>query len=244
VRLAVNGTELVTWTASPRALEDLGVGRLWAMGYIRTPDDVLDLAVHGPTGAENVYRIEATIREDALAVGTEEQRHRSRHGCGLRYLIDCRPDLLPSRDRAAALPDPEAFPTLFRELYDHSPSRNTTGGHHTTALTDGSTLFHVHEVVGRHNGADKAIGGGLRVGRDLQQLGMVTTARISGAIAEKAARAGLAWLASRSVPTTLAVTIATAADLPMVARAAGKDARVFGASPPHTIPPDMGSAAR
>ena len=60
---------------------------------------------------------------------------------------------------------------------------------------------------------------------------------ISGGIAEKAARAGLAWVASRSVPTTLAVEIAAAAGLPIVARAAGKDARVFA---PHHPPPDMG----
>ena len=136
-------------------------------------------------------------------------------------LQDEEADLLP-------LPALDVFPGLFRELYDRSPSRQTTGGHHTTALSDGSSLVHVHEVVGRHNGAEKAIGGALLSGESPGTFGMLTTARISGQIAEKAARAGLAWVASRSVPTTLAVEIAAAAGLPLVARAAGKDARVFG----------------
>ncbi|NIP78675.1 MAG: sulfurtransferase FdhD, partial [Gemmatimonadetes bacterium] len=81
--------------------------------------------------------------------------------------------------------------------------------------------------VGRHNGVDKTIGSALLAGSTLTTLGLLTTARISGEIAEKAARAGLAWVASRSVPTTLAVEIAAAAGLPLVARAPGKDVRVF-----------------
>jgi FdhD protein len=81
--------------------------------------------------------------------------------------------------------------------------------------------------VGRHNGADKAIGGALLAGSALRGLGLMTSARISGEIAEKAARAGLAWVASRSVPTTMAVEIASAAGIPLIARAAARDARVF-----------------
>ena len=42
-----------------------------------------------------------------------------------------------------------------------------------------------------------------------------------------AAMPPLAWVASRSVPTTLALEVARAAGLPLVARAPGKDARVY-----------------
>ena len=65
-------------------------------------------------------------------------------------------------------------------------------------------------------------------GADLRTLGLVTTARISGRIAAQAARAGLAWIASRSVPTTLALEIAGVAGIPVVARAPSPEARVFG----------------
>lgn len=228
VRLFVNDVAVGTWTASPRGLDALGAGRLLSLGYVRGAGDILDTRVTEP-GETGVWRIDVTIPKDRVAVGVEERDHRQWHGCGLRYLLDCRSDLLPERDDEAVLPVPEldTFPALFRELFDRSPSRRTTGGHHTTALTDGARLVHVYEVVGRHNGADKAIGGALLSADDLRGLGLVTTARISGEMAEKAARAGLAWVASRSVPTTLAVEIATTAGLPLIARAAGKEARVF-----------------
>ena len=231
VRLLVNDVPVGTWTASPRGLKALGAGRLMALGYVRGPGDVRGTrVVPAEESGDGIHRIEVTIPKERMAVGAEERDHRSWHGCGLRYLLDCRPDLLPERDDPEAfLPVPEldAFPELFRELFDRSPARQTTGGHHTTALTDTQILVHLYEVIGRHNGADKAIGGALLAGDDLRGLGMLTTARISGQIAEKAVRAGVAWVASRSVPTTLAVEIARAAGMPLVARAAGKEARVF-----------------
>ena len=254
VRLEANGLRIATWTASPRALEPLGAGRLLALGFVLRREDLVTLRVarDGP-----IHRIVAQVKPERMAAATAEREHRAEHGCGLRYLLDCRPDLLaasPSaraagagaeRDRAgrqdepdarvgADLPDPATLPDLLRELFDRSPSRRTTGGHHTTALCDGRQLRHLHEVVGRHNGADKAIGGAFLAGEDLRRLGLLTTARISGEIAEKTARAGLAWVASRSVPTTLAVEIARAAGLPLIARAGGSDVRVFGRGEPES----------
>lgn len=228
IRLLANDVAVGTWTASPRGLEALGAGRLMSLGYIRGPGDLLDTRVLAPADTgDGIHRIEVTIPTERVAVGVEERDHRAWHGCGLRYLLDCRPDLLPERDDVLPVPDLEAFPELFRELFDRSPSRKTTGGHHTTALTDGAVLVHLYEVIGRHNGADKAIGGALLAADDLRSLGLVTTARISAQIAEKAARAGVAWVASRSVPTTLAVEFAAAAGMPVIARAAGQEVRVF-----------------
>lgn len=244
VRLDVNGLHIATWTASPHALDALGAGRLVALGLVATRKDVLALRVHRDHA---VHRIAAEVRPERMAAALQERDHRAEHGCGLRFLLDCRPDLvstppdrvgadsqtLAGRERAGgrlaptAPPSLDAFPDLLRELFDRSPSRQTTGGHHTAALSDGTRLIHLHEVIGRHNGADKAIGGALLAGDDLSGLGLITTARISGEIAEKAARAGLAWIASRSVPTTLAVEIAAAARIPVVARAGGRDVRVF-----------------
>lgn len=229
VRLRVNDEIIATWTCSPGALDALGIGKVLALGFARHPAHVL--AVRVPDPEDRVHSIEVDVALEQARAGMEERRHRTEHGCGLRYLLDCRPDLLRIPDERAPLPDRAAFPDLFGELLDRSPSRRTTGGHHTTAMVDGATLIHVHEEVGRHNGADKAIGAAVLEGATLSRLGLITTARISGEIAEKAVRAGLAWVASRSVPTTLAVELATAGGLPLLARAAGRDARAFGAGP-------------
>lgn len=227
VQLRINHGPIATWTCSPAHLRELGVGRALSLGYVAARDDVLAVRVLEPDAGIHTVEVDVPL---ALARAAEEQRaHRTEHGCGLRFLLDCRPDLLPQPEARAPVPATDDLAALFRELFERSPTRRTTGGHHTAALYDGRELYHVHEEVGRHNGVDKAIGAALADGAPLHRMGLLTTARISGEIAEKAARAGLAWVASRSVPTTLAVELASAAGVPLIARAAGSDARVFGA---------------
>jgi FdhD protein len=227
IRLRVNGEPVATWSASPTALEALAAGRLLAQGFVRSAADLRAVRVIREDGG---HTLDADVEPDAAERGLADRSHQRQHGCGLRFLITCAPDRVPPRPGLAAAPDPGVFPALFRELFDRSPSRKDTGGHHTAALSDGVRLLHVHEEVGRHNGVDKVLGAALLDGTDLASYGLLTTARISGEIAEKAARAGVAWVASRSVPTTLAVEIAAAAGLVLVARAASPDARLFGAA--------------
>jgi FdhD protein len=223
VRLRVNDRPVGTWSCSPTAFEALAVGRMLGLGFIRTGSDVLTIRV-APEGP--IHVVEAEVAEAGAALAMEDAAHRREHGCGLRFLIDCRPARI-ARGASAAPPDPKLFPYLFRALFERSPSRKDAGGHHTAALSDGEGLLHAHEEVGRHNAVDKVIGDALMAGVDLGAHGLVTTARISGEIMEKAARAGVGWVASRSVPTTLAVEIASAAGITIVGRAASPDAGVF-----------------
>jgi FdhD protein len=97
---------------------------------------------------------------------------------------------------------------------------------HAAALSDGRELLFAIEEVGRHNAVDKVIGQAILAGMPTAGLGLILTARISGEIALKAARAGLGWVASRSVPTTLALELASRAGLPLLARAVAKEARL------------------
>ena len=227
VRLRVNGMVIATWTCSPGELRPLAVGRLLALGFLDGAGDLDGIRV-AEAGA--IAMIDAAVRLERAAAGLQEREHRSRSGCGLRHFLDCDPSGLLQRGaerRRPEAPGADAFTRLFRALYERSPSRETTGGHHTAALSDGETLVNAFEEVGRHNAVDRAIGRALLDDVVPTGLGLLTTARISGEIAEHAARAGLAWIASRSVPTTLAVEIAGAAGIPVIARAAGREARVF-----------------
>jgi len=94
-----------------------------------------------------------------------------------------------------------------------------TGGVHAAALTDGGTLLEHAEDIGRHNAVDKVIGAALLHGRAPEGLGLLVTGRISAELAFKAARAGLAYVATPSVPSTLALTIAKRAGVLLVGRA-------------------------
>lgn len=233
VRLRANGLRVATWTCTPAALEALAAGRLLHEGYIRTADDLL--ALRTLPEQDGILGVDAELRPAGIAAAAAEAEHRAEHGCGPRFLLDCRPDLIRSPGDAphrSSPPDPAMFQPLFRALFNASPARGGSGGHHAAALSDGERLHYLHEEVGRHNAVDKAIGAALLERADRGALGLVLSARISGAIAAKAARAGLGWIASRSVPTTLAVEIAAVGGLPIIARAAGPDARVFA---PETV---------
>jgi hypothetical protein len=75
------------------------------------------------------------------------------------------------------------------------------------ARHDGKPALHA-EDIGRHNAVDKVLGAALLARRAVAGLGLLVTGRISAELAYKAARARLAWVATPSVPSTLAVEVA------------------------------------
>ena len=125
------------------------------------------------------------------------------------------------------LPDAETFARLYRALFAGVDERHEHGGMHAAALARNDAIVFQAEDVGRHNAVDKVIGMAVLAGEDLTDLGLLVSSRVSGEIARKAARSGVAWLASRSIPTTLAVSLARRADMPIIGRAASKNAFVY-----------------
>ncbi|MDP3909695.1 MAG: formate dehydrogenase accessory sulfurtransferase FdhD, partial [Gemmatimonadales bacterium] len=63
-------------------------------------------------------------------------------------------------------------------------------------------------------------------GAPLPGRGLLVTGRISAELAFKAARAGLAWVATPSVPSTLALTIASGTGMVLVGRAVSGEPHV------------------
>jgi FdhD protein len=223
--LEINGRRIGSWTCSPGDLPALIAGWLLAQGYLdplRRPPSLEVVEDDGILGVRAILPVEQVLQGDL------ERRHRREHGCGLLYFVRCAPE----RVRRRASTPPSAPPTreellpLFRALFAASTRDRDLGGLHTAALTDGERILYQIDEVGRHNAVDKVIGRAILEGVDPGGLGLLTTARISGEIALKAARARLAWVASRSVPTTLALDIARIAQLPLLARAIGREPRL------------------
>jgi FdhD protein len=224
--LEINGRRVGSWTCSPEHLPALAAGWLLSQGYLdanRRPPALQLVDDDGIPG------IRVALPAELVLQGDLERRHRREHGCGLHYYIRCAPERIRDGAGRAPLPEAELFAPLFRSLFALS-RRGDLGGLHAAALSDGRELLFPIEEVGRHNAVDKVIGQAIMAGTPLAGLGLVLTARISGEIALKAARAGLAWVASRSIPTTLALEVAALAGLPLLARAAGKEARLHEAT--------------
>lgn len=222
VSIQVNGQLVSIATCTPEKLEAFAVGRLVGEGYINTRADILDLRVNP---RQNCTVIEVELSLPAAQAGEGERRHRTQHGCGLLYFLDCAPETL-KREWSADPPPLETFPELYRLLFEAGDAHRETGGMHSAALTGSGRLMHHADDVGRHNAVDKVIGAALLAGDDPDAYGLLLTSRISGEIALKCARAGVRWIASRSIPTTLALRVASSASLPLIGRAPGKDAHV------------------
>lgn len=189
---------VATGTCSPDALHALAAGRLLSEGLL---------------AGRRIAAIDIDERDGIIGLHA-----------------DLRPATAGERrpDHARTIEPPlDAMPELFRELFRCGDERHPHGGVHVAALSDGDRLLHVQTDVGRHNAVDKTLGGALLIDTDIGALGLVLSARVSGEIARKAAAAGVAWIATRSVPTTLALEFAQAAGIAVVARAPSRDAFVW-----------------
>ena len=215
VWLELNGAPVVTWMCTPDDLDVLVVGWLFGEGYIESPRDILRMR---PCTKELGFWVDLDPQRIAAVDGMSRRRILA-SGCGsvtafLGSLAD-----VPRRTGTVPAVDTPALRAVFKELFARGTRYKDTGGIHAAALTDGRTLFHHAEDIGRHNAVDKVFGAALIAGRSPADLILLVTGRISGELAFKAARAGVAAVATPSVPSTIAVDIARAAHMLLIARA-------------------------
>ncbi len=225
VWLEVNRRPAVTWMCTPDQLEELAVGWLHGEGYIETVKDLLSLR---PCATDLGFWAEVAP-ERLAAIERDERRRVLASGCGAVSVALADPRSLKPENARGSAPGVVTIRALFKELYHRGTRYAETGGIHAAALTDGRALLQHAEDIGRHNAVDKVIGGLLMAGGRPAGLGLLVTGRISAELAFKAARAGIAWVATPSVPSTLAVTIARRAGVELVGRAVSGSPQVHRA---------------
>lgn len=216
VWLEVNGVPLVTWMCTPDLLEELAVGWLHGEGYI---EDVSQVHLR-PCSTDLGFW--ATIPPERLAaVQSEGRRPVLASGCGAvaTYLANATAGAVRDPRPPARLPASEQLRLLFKAMFQQGARYRDTGGIHAAALTDGELLLAHAEDIGRHNAVDKVIGMRVLERRPIAGLGLLVTGRISAELAFKGARAGISWIATPSVPSTLAVEIASRNQMVLVGRA-------------------------
>jgi FdhD protein len=215
VWLEVNHQPAVTWMCTPDQLEELAVGWLHGEGYIEALADLISLT---PCATDLGFWAElAPARVEAI--GRDPRRRVLASGCGAVSVALAEPGSLPAEPPRGEAPPPPTIRARFKELYQRGTRYAETGGIHAAALTDGESLLQHAEDIGRHNAVDKVIGGILMAGRSPEGLGLLVTGRISAELAFKAARAGIVYVATPSVPSTLALAIAKRAGVELVGRA-------------------------
>ncbi len=215
VALEFNGLAYAVMMATPADLADFATGFALTEGLAADAGEVTDLAV---AEVELGWIVRATLS----GLGAEQlgERVRSRVAelscglCGIENLEAVARPLPP-----VAPHDPIAPAAIFAALaalQDRQPLSLATGAAHAAAWCDmAGAVGCLREDVGRHNALDKLIGAMAREGRALSPGFVLSTARCSYEIVEKAVRGGATSLVTVSLPTSMAVERAKAAGLNM-----------------------------
>lgn len=200
---------LARWFCTPEHLDELAAGWMLGEGRAATSDEVGPIDVDRATG---IVRLPAPTIDPRRAPGPPPA-----HPTRAPGVVD------------ALFADPDTLRGLYQAMFDRGTLRERSGGVHTGAIVHDGEVRIVREDVSRHCVLDKLIGRYLLDGRDLEGTAVLLSGRISGALAAKGARAGVAVMATMSIPTTLAAEIAARAGMTLIGRAR--------AAEPHVYPP-------
>jgi FdhD protein len=213
VALEFNGLSYAVMMASPADLEDFARGFALTEGLAKSPADVSDIAV---AETDKGWIVRASLAGLGIEKLTERVRARvAESSCGLCGIenLEALARPLPKVPAHAALDEAAIFAALAG-LRDHQPLTRRTGAAHAAAFCDpAGAILHAREDVGRHNAMDKLVGALAAAGQDPAAGFILSTARCSYEIVEKAVRAGATRLVTVSLPTSMAVERATTSGL-------------------------------
>jgi FdhD protein len=213
VALEFNGLAYAVMMATPADLEDFARGFALTEGLAKTPDDISEI---GMAEVDKGWIVRGTLTGLGIDQLTERVRARvAESSCGLCGIenLDAVAKPLPKVTPHTAL-DPQAIFGALAALRPLQPLTRATGAAHAAAFcTEAGEIVTVREDVGRHNAMDKLVGALATAGQDPAAGFILSTARCSYEIVEKAVRAGATRLVTVSLPTSMAVTRAKAAGL-------------------------------
>ncbi|MEO0062021.1 MAG: hypothetical protein RLZZ08_581 [Pseudomonadota bacterium] len=213
VALEFNGLSYAVMMASPTDLADFALGFALTEGLAKAPADLSDVDV---AEVEHGWIVRAQLTGLGIEQLTDRVRTRvAESSCGLCGIenLEAVARALPLVGPHAVL-EPAAVFAALGKLRDHQPMGRATGAAHAAAFCamDGAIL-HAREDVGRHNAMDKLIGALASAGVSAADGFILSTARCSYEIVEKAVRAGATTLVTVSLPTSMAVSRAQTAGL-------------------------------
>ena len=216
VALSYNSIPHVVMMATPRDLEELGIGFTVSEALV-TGYAELRGVVHDTSSGEHEVRL--TVTGERLGALLDRRRNLTgRTGCGV-----CGAETIedairrPPPVEAGGTTTREQLAAALRQLRERQPLGAQAGSLHAAAWVSWSgAVQQVREDVGRHNALDKLIGAKLRGGEDFRDGYAMVTSRASYEMVQKAATLGIRMLVAVSAPTTLGVSLARECGLTLV----------------------------
>jgi FdhD protein len=220
VALVYHGVPHVVMLASPADLEDYAVGFTVSEGLVGSPAEIQSVEVEH--GAESI-EVRIGIAGERFSELLRRRRNLTgRSGCGLcgAETVEeaIRPPVkVPKGPTVTAA----GLHAALIQLESLQPVNARTGSIHAAAWVvpdqgEAHGIQFVREDVGRHNALDKVIGALVRSGADVSAGYALITSRASFEMVQKAAAAGIAFVAAVSAPTALAIRMAEQTGLTLV----------------------------
>jgi FdhD protein len=223
VKIMLNDTEIVTLMCSPKDLDYLAVGFLFAEGLIG--------------GKRDIRAIEADEREGTVRVETGDDGPPTEGFVAGRLITTSGGRGVTSTDIVEGMRSlksdsqlrmsSDSALSLMRGFLTRSKAFELTGAAHSSALCSAEGILVFREDIGRHNAIDKVVGESILKDISTDDRILVISGRISAEIVIKAARCGTPIMISKSAPTDLAVRLAAEAHITLVGFARGQRMNVY-----------------
>ena len=216
VALVYHGVPHVVMLATPADLEDYAVGFTVSEGLVGDPREIQSVEVE--RGKDSI-EVRIGIAGERFAELLRRRRNLTgRSGCGLCGAETVDEAIRPPVKVAQGLKLSAAeLHAALVQLESMQPVNARTGSIHAAAwVTPRGGIQLVREDVGRHNALDKVIGALVRAGTDVTAGYAIITSRASFEMVQKAATAGITFVAAVSAPTGLAIRMAEQTGLTLV----------------------------
>jgi len=222
VTIIFNDQELVTMLCSPSDLKALAVGFLSSEGILQSKDDIKKIIADETRG---VVRLETTS-----AVGFNQDDIFKRiitSGCGRGATFYSAADAGEERVESRLKISPDEIFALSREFQHNSKLFQATGGVHSAALCDRTSILAFKEDIGRHNAIDKLFGECLLKGIPTDERIIITSGRISSEILLKVVKRNIPVIVTKAAPTSLGVKLADKLGVTLVGFVRGKRMNIY-----------------
>jgi FdhD protein len=206
---------------------ELAAGFLFTEGILQSPNEILKMDYCGPAlphlGHSNIVKIELAESVRPL-IGSLERNFYTTSSCGVcgKASIDALETKNPFSQRPKDLLKPQLTHSVLAALPEKLRAAQSifenTGGLHASALfTASGDLMCTREDVGRHNALDKVIGHSfLKNLMPLTESILLVSGRVSFELVQKATMAGIPILAAVGAPSSLAIELASKAQMSVV----------------------------
>ena len=216
VALVYHGVPHVVMLATPADLEDYAVGFTVSEGLVADAREIQSVEV---VPAADSIEVRIGIAGERFSELLRRRRNLTgRSGCGLCGAETVEEAIRPPTRVASGLKVSAVdLHASLAQLESQQPVNSQTGSIHAAAWVEpGKGIRFVREDVGRHNALDKVIGALVRSGTDVTSGYALITSRASFEMVQKAATAGISFVAAVSAPTALAIRMAEQTGITLV----------------------------